>query len=320
MRCFDFQPVIIIGAARSGTNMVRNALTRLPGFATWPCDEINYVWRRGHARFKTDELRAEHATTLVCNYIRSAFSRLARRTQAQWIVEKTCANSLRVDFVREVIPEGKFIFLVRDGRDVVASALKRWRARLDVGYTVRKARFVPAGDVPFYAWRFIRNRANRVISSDKRVASWGPRFEGIDELLANRALAEVCAVQWIRCVERAAASLESLPTDRYCTVRYEDFVQHPKIEFRRICEFLGVCASADHVAAALSGISDRSIGNWRTQLDANQWTIVLERMRPTLAKWGYVNESGVESMSGPGRGAQPMVNRIALACAAGSDH
>ena len=40
--------VVIIGAPRSGTNMLRDVLTSLPGFATWPCDEINLIWRHGN--------------------------------------------------------------------------------------------------------------------------------------------------------------------------------------------------------------------------------------------------------------------------------
>ena len=51
------QDVIIIGAPRSGTNMLRDALTALPDCGTWPCDEINYVWRHGNVGFPSDEFR-----------------------------------------------------------------------------------------------------------------------------------------------------------------------------------------------------------------------------------------------------------------------
>ena len=40
----DFQsPLIIIGAARSGTNIVRDTLVHVPGWKTWNCDEINLI-------------------------------------------------------------------------------------------------------------------------------------------------------------------------------------------------------------------------------------------------------------------------------------
>jgi len=34
--------IIIVGAPRSGTNMLRDVLTSFDGVCTWPCDEINY--------------------------------------------------------------------------------------------------------------------------------------------------------------------------------------------------------------------------------------------------------------------------------------
>ena len=295
---FNFQPVIIIGAARSGTNMLRDALTQLPGITTWPCDEINYVWRHHHATFPTDELRSGHATVRVRRYIRAAFTKLAHKTRAQFVVEKTCANSLRVDYVRAVLPEAKIIFLVRDGRDVVASALKRWHAKLELGYTLKKARFVPPGDVPYYAWRYLRHRAHRLVSSEGRVASWGPRFAGIERMLQNCSLAEVCAEQWRVSVELAAKALEKLPADRCHTIRYEDFVRRPISEFARIADFVKAPRGSTQFSAIVKGISTNSVGNWRSQLDAASADLIAPRLRTTLDKWGYlVHES--QSISDP---------------------
>ena len=92
----NYLPVIIIGAGRSGTNMLRDILTQLPGFGTWPCDEINYVWRHGNVREPTDELAPHLATDSVQRFVRCAFDRLAARRGWTHVVEKTCANSLRV--------------------------------------------------------------------------------------------------------------------------------------------------------------------------------------------------------------------------------
>ena len=52
-------PLVIIGAARSGTNMLRDLLSSLEPFATWPCDEINYIWRHGNREFETEEFTPE---------------------------------------------------------------------------------------------------------------------------------------------------------------------------------------------------------------------------------------------------------------------
>ena len=56
-----FTPLIIIGAGRSGTNILRDTLTSLSGFETWPCDEINPIWRHGNLFWPDDEIPVERA-------------------------------------------------------------------------------------------------------------------------------------------------------------------------------------------------------------------------------------------------------------------
>jgi hypothetical protein len=141
--------------------------------------------------------------------------------------------------------------------------------------------------VPYYAWRFIRHRAYRLGSRERRLASWGPRFTGIDDMLRICSLPEVCAEQWRTSVETAAQGLAKLPAARLHTVRYEDFVRRPLAEFRRIADFLNVPPSTDKVATILRGISTSSVGNWRSQLDGETIKLIADRLRPTLDKWGY---------------------------------
>ena len=73
------QDLIIIGAPRSGTNMLRDVLVRFPGVATWPCDEINYIWRHGNLRYPSDEFPAERADARVQRYIRAQFDWVEKR-------------------------------------------------------------------------------------------------------------------------------------------------------------------------------------------------------------------------------------------------
>lgn len=266
---FDFQPVIIIGAARSGTNMLRDALAQFDGVATWPCDEINAIWRYRNFAFPTDGLPVQAASCEVEQYIRAAFRRLAYGAGARCVVEKTCANSLRVDFVRTVLPESKFVFLVRDGRDVVASAMKRWRAGFDLRYTLRKARFVPLPDVPRYAVRFARLRFGRLRSRERQLPSWGPRFEGIEEWVATRSLAEVCAKQWSECVLKAAESFSRWPPPAYHAVRYEELVANPTQELTRLAAFLDLSATDEKLSCVARGITNQSVARWRTDSNAD---------------------------------------------------
>jgi hypothetical protein len=292
---FRFRPIVIIGAPRSGTNMLRDALTICDGAATWPCDEINAIWRHHNARHPSDELRAVHATRRVRHYIRQAFQRLAHRTQARWVIEKTCANSLRVDFVRAILPEAKFIFLVRDGWDVVASSMKRWQAGFDLRYTLRKARYVPLGDMAGLAARIVANRVYRLRTLERRLGSWGPRFDDMQTMLRERGLAEVCAEQWRRCVTSSTLSLAACPRGQVCFVRYETFVAQPRSEIRRVAEFTGIDMSDERLRRIASAISPNSVGKGRHELDADTISriepLIQETMR-SLQSWDSTFAAG----------------------------
>ena len=275
-------PVIIVGAARSGTNMLRDALTQIPGAASWPCDEINPIWRHHWAAYPTDELRPHHATPRVRRYIRAAFSRLANRTNARWVVEKTCANSLRVDFVQTVFPEAKFVFLLRDGRDVAASALKRWTAKPDWRYLARKARHLPLGDTPYYALRYLRYQFYRARSKTDRYRTWGPRFEGIDQMLLTHPLLEVCAEQWRQCVVQSHAALIRLAPERVCYLRYEVLAARPQQELQRVSDFIGVSESRHLPRSIAAGITSANTGKWRNEVTPHMLAAFEPRILSTL--------------------------------------
>lgn len=283
-----YQPVVIIGAPRSGTNMLRDVLTALPGVGTWPCDEINYIWRHGNVRHPSDEFRVDMATAEVRRYIRGHFDRLASRRGLATVVEKTCANSLRVPFVQAVLPEARYLFIHRDGLDAVGSAMHRWTAGLDLSYVASKARFVPLSDLPYYGSRYLWNRVYRLLSRQGRLAFWGPKLDGMDALLARHTLEEVCALQWQRCVDAAARAFADMPEDRYLTVAYEDFVRDPAAGLERMADFLGLHRDAAAIGRAVQGISGRSIGKGRNALSGESRARLQRLVGDTLSRYGYV--------------------------------
>jgi hypothetical protein len=283
----SLRPVVIIGAPRSGTNMLRDVVCQLPGLGTWPCDEINAVWRHGNVSAETDELTAADATPRVQRFIRRAFARLQRRHALAHVVEKTCANSLRVEFVDTVLPEARYIFIVRDGRDAAASAMRRWVAPFDLGYTLKKARFVPPSDAPHYVLRFLENRARRVRSPERRLAVWGPRFSGMSEILHRDGLAAVCGAQWARCVDRAEEAFSNLGGSRVHRVRYERLVDSPAEHVRSLADFLELEVSDDQIERVVATVTPGNVGNWRRQLTESDAATVLEYAGATLHAHGY---------------------------------
>lgn len=275
--------------------MLRDVLTRLPGVGTWPCDEINSIWRYGNALHPLDELEPALATRRVRTYIRRAFDRVAQAGGLGWVVEKTCANSLRVAFVDRVVPNAKYVFLVRDGRDVSVSAVKRWKAPLDLSYLLRKVRFVPPLDVPFYGLRYVTNRLYRLTSREKRLACWGPRFDGMENMLATRSLAEVCAAQWARCVRIANYELSRIDAERVCTVQYERFVAQPKDEVRRLLTFLELDAEEQNLNRLVADVSRKSVGSWRQQLSRQTIQQIEPLMIRELESFGYESAAAMQA-------------------------
>jgi hypothetical protein len=281
------QDVVIIGAPRSGTNMLRDVLTRLPEVGTWPCDEINYIWRHGNLRYPSDAFPADLARPKVVTYIRRQFEKLATAHGLNFVVEKTCANSLRVEFVDKVLPDAKYIYIVRDGRDVVASAMKRWKAELDLRYIMNKVRYVPVSDLPYYALNYLGNRVYRLFSKEGRLAYWGPRLDNMDSILVEHDLAGVCAIQWCECVNHADHAFCRISSERVHKLSYEGFVADPVLELDRLCDFLGIQLSGHGRETFIGSISRSSVGKGLGDLGKQLYGIE-SLMEAALRRHGYL--------------------------------
>jgi len=260
-----FTPVVIIGAARSGTNMLRDMLSELPGFDTWPCDEINPIWRHGNRSWPDDEIPAWRVGRARA-FIRQRFMRQWRRTGSpRHVVEKTCANSLRVPFVAEVLPEARFIRIVRDGADVVASAEGRWRGELELNgprYFAAKLRFAPVSDLPAIGLEFIANRVSMKLGHSKKLRAWGPRFAGFNEVI-DQPLSEICALQWLACMARSDAAFAEMSEEKWMQLRYEDIVADPQDALRAVTGFLAAGQVGSEAIAASAVIVSPDAGRKR---------------------------------------------------------
>lgn len=283
-----YTPIIIIGAPRSGTNLLRDILTSFEGVSTWPCDEINYIWRHGNVRHPSDEIDLHNSNLHTRNYIQQRFFQIHKKYKAKYVVEKTCANSLRIPFVNSVVPNAKYIFIFRDGIDVTGSAKKRWTAELDIPYILEKVKFVPKMDLPYYGCRYLWARIFRFFSKEKRLAFWGPALDNMQSLLQRHTLNEVCALQWQRCVDKSEQAFSSMPADKVVRVRYEDFVLEPLRELSRIVKFMGLDIEPDKLALAVQGVSSRSVGKGRHALGKEEVENLEELVGSTLKRYDYL--------------------------------
>jgi hypothetical protein len=282
--------VIIIGAPRSGTNMLRDILTSFPDVCTWPCDEINYIWRYGNRDARSDELVVDMLNPKIKKYILDKFEYIRKKSNCSVVVEKTCANSLRVPFVHAILPDAKYIFITRDGIDAAGSAKERWYAKLDLRYIFSKARFVPLKDIPYYAFKYLIARFNKLISRERHLTIWGPVFSGMPSPSEILPLTHVCALQWQKCVELAHRDLSRMAEKAFIHIRYEDFVRNPVEECKKIVDFLGFEVSDFEIEEAVVSVSDSSLGRGRVALGAEEVGRIGTLIGDTLVKFDYSNK------------------------------
>lgn len=284
-----FTPVVIIGAGRSGTNMLRDMMTNLEEFATWDCDEINPIWRHGNISWPNDEIPPDRASKRSKSYIRNAFSRIWKaKNRPAFIVEKTCANSLRVPFIDAVLPEAKYIYIVRDGVDVVASARKRWKGEFELpglSYFISKARYAPILDLPFYGFSFVKNRIALLLGNQQRLSVWGPRFIGMDEM-SDTSLDILCAHQWVECVTSSDEAFAALEPDKCLHLRYEDIVSAPHKTLEDIVSFLDLPIDTLAIKNAVKSVSNKSVGKGYRDLGPDVEKI-MSLLKPVLKHHRY---------------------------------
>lgn len=218
-------PIILIGAARSGTKFLRDVLASGTGTAAVPYD-VNYVWRYGAERAEDDVLDPASLTEKRRGFIRKTLRSLAKANAGDILIEKTVASTLRVPFVEAVFPDARYVHLIRDGREVAESAMRQWQAPPNWSALFRKLQEIPVQNLGYVTW-FGWNFAKGLLSGRKGGKVWGPRFPGIDRIVDEGPLSRVCAQQWLESYTRASADLLRVADAdaRVFTIRYEDLIR-----------------------------------------------------------------------------------------------
>ena len=151
----------------------------------------------------------------------------------------------------------RFIHIMRDGRDVVLSAEKKWTSRPDRTALVRRLRRmeIPLAECPYYGFSFLRDVFGRLVLPSKGFI-WGPQFPGIQEYRSKNSVLRSCARQWVESVEACQQAFDSMAKEGVYELRYETFLEAPEAEMRSLLSFLGL--SEDGVSDMLSGFRSKA--------------------------------------------------------------
>ena len=282
------KPLIVIGAGRSGTTMIRETLVQHKDIAGFQY-EMNYLWRFGNDGLSHDALNPEiHLNPKIKRHIRSEFSREAIKQGKSRVLDKTVANVMRPLYIQHVLPESKILHVIRDGRAVSASAMKRWAAPQPPGYFASKLKTVPVRSLPVVAIRYMRNKLLSNVRQRSYRQSWGSRWEGIDEAVVHLPLAQVCARQWVEQVNHALNQKRYLAEGSYMEVRYEQLVSNPREVFNSIQKFFELPQDDKYDSWVRSMIDSDRTSKWKSDLEANDMKLVEQEAGDLLKELGYI--------------------------------
>ena len=260
------QPILIVGCPRSGTTLLLQALLRSgelrsvqgEGHILW--DEFHHPRDRG---WDSDALGAGDLTRREREYILRAVHMIVRRRR---FVDKTPESCLRIGYLDALFPDATFVFLRRRGADNVNSLLEAWRARPRfVKYRLPES-LTGLGSLSGNQWSFTL------------IPGWRD--------LRDAPLEEICARQYVDSNEALLEARATMEGTRWVDAVYEDLVEQPVAELRRLYDALGLtfAPSAERFAVEVrDNVARTSLTTPRWEKWREQNPEAIERVLPLVA-------------------------------------
>lgn len=228
------RPIFIVGMGRSGSTILGKTLSvhrdvgwlnepKLIWYSIDPREDVNGNFYPGPAqyRFTSEDVPADAGPKL-----KRIYGFYLAVTGSKRIVDKYPELVYRAAYVRELFPDARFIFLVRNGWDSLSSTA-RW--------SKQQGREVDG--VLEDWWGADRRKWNIMV--DELVASDPDLSEHKDEIGNFTRQEEMAAVEWIVCMREGLKMMSSFPEATHL-IRYEDLTQNPQKSLPELTEFCGL--------------------------------------------------------------------------------
>ena len=244
-------PIVVVGSPRSGTSLAVDLLATHPDLANW--SEAGRLW--DPIDYHSDEADhhwpAERATPAEIARLHRWCEWYRRSHGKARFVNKHPRNSVRIDYLRRVFPDARFIHVIRDGRAGVSSIVGQIRSR--------------------------PRRAKQPLGGFCRPLGW--------RALVRDDLVEQTALQWQAIVRHVRERGHALGPD-YREVRYEELCARPRETYRGLFEFAGLLAGeAQLVGVPALPLEVRE--GWRERLSAQEIATLSKTAGDLLAELGY---------------------------------
>jgi len=269
-------PIILFGNFRSGTTLLHKLISAHPDVVS--LYEPVGLWLYADPSREHDEFEAQDATDKVKQYIRNWFLKYQQQNGNRIVVEKTPHNILRIPYIRAIFPEAHFLYIVRNPLSFVSSVELKWPQPATRKRLVKRLKTTPINQLPYYLKRFLSQQWNNKILRRKYLSIWGPRYKGIQEDLKTQDLMTVIARQWSHASRKAEQDLALFEDGQVLRLRYEDFVQNPISDMKRICAHCGLEMTPDLAKTVKEMVkTDRNLKWQRFEPQ------VLDRIMPELS-------------------------------------
>ncbi len=225
------KPIFILGTGRSGTTILGIVLSmhRDVGYlnepkAIWhliyPREDIIGNYSRDDAKYR---LTAEDATDEMRQCASQMFGAYLTTTRSKRLVDKYPELIFRVDFVRSLFPDARFIFLVRNGWDTCQS-IAAWSKRLGVEINGEKHDWWGVND---RKWQLL---VEQLVKTDPIFSEITDEIKGLEKHL-DRA-----TVEWIVTMQEGLRLLQASPDSTHL-IRFEDLTAKPDETLAELCNF-----------------------------------------------------------------------------------
>jgi len=162
----------------------------------------------------------------------------------------------RIGFLKEIFPDAKFIYILRDGRAVASSLL----------------------NVPWWSgWRGPANWRWGELTPSYR-AKWEKY---------GQSFVVLAGIEWEILTAAYESAKKGIPANDLLEIRYEDLCQDPLKIFQKVVEFSTLEWPKQFKTAVKRFSMKNTNDKWKNHLSAEQQRILGEMLKDSLKKYGY---------------------------------
>jgi len=187
--------------------------------------------------------------------IASAMSNLLTNSRDRLLLKIT--GWPRINFLKSIFPDAKFIHIIRDGRAVANSLI----------------------NVDFWwGWRGPSNWRWGELSDEYKI-EW---------LKYNKSFIALAAIEWKIILDALEIGKKDLDSNNFLEIRYEDLCANPIKEFKKVCKYSELEFTSKFSKIIMDTNFKNTNAKWETELSNKQKVILENILKDYLVRYNYL--------------------------------